>query len=53
MLKFLDNLKPLNTFIVFTHCDKAGEDDEVTIDEAFIKSKLESIKKYTKLDIPF
>jgi vacuolar-type H+-ATPase subunit I/STV1 len=53
MLKFLENLKPLNTFIVFTHCDKASENDEVTINEAFIKDKLESIKKYTKLIIPF
>jgi len=50
MLKFLENLKPLNTFITFTHCDKV---DESEMNEEYIKDKLKSIKKYTKLTIPF
>lgn len=51
MQKFLENLEPLNTFIVFTHCDRV--DEETTLDEKYIKDKLKSIKKYTKLEIPF
>lgn len=46
MKKFLDNLKPENTFICFTHCDLK----ETT--EKLITSKLASIKKYCKLEIP-
>jgi GTPase involved in cell partitioning and DNA repair len=49
MKKFLDNLKPKNTFIVFTHCDKNSEQK----DEEFIKKKLASLKKFVDLDIPF
>jgi hypothetical protein len=43
---FLDNLKPKNTFIVFTHCD------ENKPDEKFLIAKLASMKKYGKLEIP-
>jgi len=46
MKKFLENLKPLNTFICFTHCDESD------IDEEFIRAKLASLKKYGKLEIP-
>lgn len=28
MKNFLDNLKPKNTFIVFTHCDQAEPDEK-------------------------
>ena len=47
MKKFLDNLKPENTFICFTHCD------ENKIDKTFIKAKLNSLKKFGDLEIPF
>ena len=53
MSTFLENLKPKNTYICFTHCDMMGNDGEVVIDETFIKSKLASFKKYGKIDIPF
>lgn len=46
MKKFLENLKPLNTFICFTHCDESH------IDDKFIKEKLASFKKFGKLEIP-
>ena len=46
MKKFLDNLKPKNTFVVFTHCDWDKPTDE------FIKEKLASLKTYCELDVP-
>ena len=46
MKKFLDNLKPANTFICFTHCDESCPTKE------FIDEKLASYKKYGKLEIP-
>ena len=46
MNKFLENLKPMNTFLCFTHCDKH------TIDDEFIKEKVNSLKKFGKIEIP-
>lgn len=46
MRKFLDNLKPENTFICFTHCDTKDPTD------SFLKGKIASIKKYCKLEVP-
>ena len=46
MKKFLDNLKPQNTFICFTHCD------EKKVDQKFIKEKIASLKRYGDLEIP-
>lgn len=50
IIKFLEHLEPENTFIVFTHC----EEDNAAIkpDSKYIKDKLASFKKYTKLNIP-
>jgi hypothetical protein len=46
MKKFLENLKPICTFLIITHCD------EKQPDAVFIKNKLDSIKKYCGLEIP-
>jgi hypothetical protein len=53
MKTFLENLKPKNAYICFTHCDMMNNEGEEVIDEVFIKSKLASFKKYGKIDIPF
>jgi len=45
MKSFLDGLKPRNTFICFTHCDKLKDDK-------FFTAKIKSISKYTNLEIP-
>lgn len=47
MQTFLEGLKPLNTFLCFTHCDVMKE----TIDDKFFTQKMKSITKYTKLKI--
>ena len=44
--KFIEHLKPENTFIVLTHCDLTKPD------LGYIRNKLRSIKTYTNLDIP-
>lgn len=46
MRKFLDNLKPINTYLCFTHCDESPPTAK------FIKDKLGSLKKFGHLDIP-
>lgn len=46
MKKFLENLKPKNTFLCFTHCD------ENDADEKFMKEKRQSLKKFGDLEVP-
>ena len=43
--KFLENLKAENIYLCLTHCDNNPPD------EKFIKSKIESYKKYGQIDI--
>jgi len=42
MKKFLENLKPENTYICFTHCDES----KPPITMEFVKEKIASLKKY-------
>ena len=44
--KFLEDLKPENIYLCFTHCDKNPPD------ETFIKAKIASYKKYGQIEIP-
>jgi hypothetical protein len=46
MRKFLAGLEPENTFICFTYCDTKAAT------ESFFKNKLNSIKRYCKLEVP-
>jgi hypothetical protein len=46
MKKFLENLKPANTYICFTHCDQGQPT------EKFKKEKIKSLKTYGELEIP-
>lgn len=46
MRRFLEGLEPENTFICFTYCDTKAAT------ESFFKKKLESIKRYCKLEVP-
>lgn len=46
MNKFLEKLRPQNTYLCFTHCDKQMPE------EKWVLKKLKSLVKYGGVDIP-